>query len=307
MRTIKIILAIWVLAAIIAGVFGNISVAAENGLSTASFLSIGVGAKAYGMNQAFTAAADDASAVYWNPAALPTLLQSQVQFSHYSWYQDISLQNLYVAFPGQIVSFGAGVTYFDFGSFEAYDDLDGQLGQMSMHSMAALISLSVAFNEMFSLGVTGKYIEQSFDIASGKAFAGDVGVLADFGTVRAGAMVANIGSKMKYRDLEEDLPIEFRGGIALNLVRGTVFAIDARLPQNGSMTVHNGLDFALGENLSLRGGLSYDADAPQAADQIGYTMGVGLALGFGRFDYTFIPDDAVHQESIHSFSLSFGW
>ena len=40
------------------------------GITTAQFLKIGVGARASAMGEAFTAVANDASALYWNPAGL---------------------------------------------------------------------------------------------------------------------------------------------------------------------------------------------------------------------------------------------
>ncbi|NMC43939.1 MAG: hypothetical protein GYA46_08465, partial [candidate division Zixibacteria bacterium] len=70
MRTVKLILLVWLLAAIVAAVFGRVTIAADGALSTAGFLRVGVGAKAMGLGEAFTAVADDASAVYWNPAGL---------------------------------------------------------------------------------------------------------------------------------------------------------------------------------------------------------------------------------------------
>jgi hypothetical protein len=46
------------------------------------FLATGFGARALGMGGAFVSIADDASAVYWNPAGLTQLEQSQVLFMH---------------------------------------------------------------------------------------------------------------------------------------------------------------------------------------------------------------------------------
>ena len=46
-----------------------------------SDLGIGIGARAIGMSGAFTAVADDASAVFWNPAGLAQLTDNQIFLS----------------------------------------------------------------------------------------------------------------------------------------------------------------------------------------------------------------------------------
>ena len=47
------------------------------GTTAAKFLSIPVGARAVGMGGAFVAVADDASSLYWNPAGIARLSQSE--------------------------------------------------------------------------------------------------------------------------------------------------------------------------------------------------------------------------------------
>ena len=55
------------------------------GISSLQFLKIGVGGRASAMGDAFIAIADDASALYWNPAGLVFAKQNEVMFSHNSW------------------------------------------------------------------------------------------------------------------------------------------------------------------------------------------------------------------------------
>ncbi len=48
----------------------------------AAFLDIGFGARPMGMGGAFTGLSDDANAIFWNPAGLARLQNSQLTFMH---------------------------------------------------------------------------------------------------------------------------------------------------------------------------------------------------------------------------------
>jgi len=47
-----------------------------------NFLKFGIGARAMGMGNSFVAVADDATAVYWNPAGLTQVAENQVFVSY---------------------------------------------------------------------------------------------------------------------------------------------------------------------------------------------------------------------------------
>src|SRR5437867_5528229 len=71
------------------------------GTSSATFLKIGVGARATGLGEAFVAVANDPSAVYWNPAGLASVLHQEVLFSHVSWPADVSYEHVAWVVPSR--------------------------------------------------------------------------------------------------------------------------------------------------------------------------------------------------------------
>lgn len=306
MKTIKIIIAIWILAAVFAGLFGDITVAGETGSTTAGFLEIGVGARALGMGGAFTSIADNPSAVYWNPAGLRRMANSQVEFSHQSWYQDINIENLQIAFPGKRVSFGAGLTYLSFGQIQSYD-VNGDPGEeLSMYNMAVSLCGAVDITDDLSVGATAKYIEQSFDIVKGRAFAGDIGFMADYGGVSLGLAAINIGTKVKYIAMKEDLPAALRVGFSFRQFdQKALISLDGYAPFKGSLSLRQGFEFTLIDQLYARSGLIYNTGTDTGA--LSYNLGCGIGYGAGRFDYTFIPADDYGADAVHNFSVSVSW
>jgi hypothetical protein len=59
------------------------------GTASVQFLKIGVGARAGAMGESFVAIANDASALYWNPAGISQFDANQVMFSHTAWLVDV--------------------------------------------------------------------------------------------------------------------------------------------------------------------------------------------------------------------------
>ncbi|RMD63685.1 hypothetical protein D6833_05365, partial [Candidatus Parcubacteria bacterium] len=54
---------------------------------TESNLSLGFGARAFSVGRAFTALADDPTAVFWNPAGLEYVYQQSATFFHTSLFE----------------------------------------------------------------------------------------------------------------------------------------------------------------------------------------------------------------------------
>ena len=71
----------------------------KTGTTAASFLKIGVGARSIAMGGAYTAAANDVSSIYWNPAGLASMGGSQAMFNHVNWIADVQYDVAAAALP----------------------------------------------------------------------------------------------------------------------------------------------------------------------------------------------------------------
>src|SRR5712692_5692602 len=71
------------------------------GTSSATFLRIGVGARAVGMGESFVAVANDPSAIFWNPAGLASLQRRELAVSHVQWPADIHYEHLTMILPSR--------------------------------------------------------------------------------------------------------------------------------------------------------------------------------------------------------------
>ena len=64
--------------------------AAASEQTGAAFLKMGVGARADGLNSAYTALANDPSALYWNPGGLASLSRQELLASRRSQFSDVN-------------------------------------------------------------------------------------------------------------------------------------------------------------------------------------------------------------------------
>src|SRR5258705_452634 len=71
------------------------------GTSSATFLRIGIGARAVGMGEAFVAVANDPSAIYWNPAGLASLQRRELSISHVQWPADVTYEHVTLILPSR--------------------------------------------------------------------------------------------------------------------------------------------------------------------------------------------------------------
>jgi hypothetical protein len=74
----------------------------KTGTTAAKFLSIGIGPRALAMGGAYTSLANDASAIYWNPAGIANTDQFQAMFANTALFAGITLNYFGLVLPAAL-------------------------------------------------------------------------------------------------------------------------------------------------------------------------------------------------------------
>jgi hypothetical protein len=308
-----------------------------SGTSVANFLKIGMGARIAAMGDAGSAVVNDASSLYWNPAAVARIAGfGSVSISSMSWLVDTRVSYLASALNlGKFGFVGVDIGYLDYGDIEettVYDQ-DGTGRFVSANDLTVGLAYVRQLTDRFSFGLKVKYITEKLASVSASAWAVDVG--ADFQTTffnnqfRIAAALSNFGSKMKFDgyDLaviytipdspsnkqvpavletrEWEIPLLFRFGVSNYFINNEDFSLLA------AYEVMDSRDFQVRHNLGaevgyqnmfyLRGGYKFNYN------EISYTAGVGFdftkLIGYGLvIDYVFL--DYGVFEALHQFSFT---
>ncbi len=278
------------------------------GTSSGEFLKIGQGARALALGEAYTALADDALALNWNPAGLARVPHISVVLAHTAYLESVNYEYAAAALKLSILgAVGASVQHQSVGDVTQRDNTGLQTGSFSPKDGA--YTLGYAHNlGVLCVGLSAKYIDSKLaDSATGMAV--DAGIqtgplLGD--RFRLGATAANIGGKLKYDKASNDLPVTYRVGASASLTEGWVISSDVILPRDNKPIVAVGTEFGLALAGHWRLTPRFGYNTRSAGDVEGFT-GFSAGLGFGlrklSVDYALVPLGDLGLT--HRFSLSF--
>lgn len=265
------------------------------GTSGAAFLKIAPGARPVGMGEAFTGVADDLHAIHWNPAGLSKLTVPEVSGMHMSYVQNMAFEYAGFAYPTErLGTFGVAITHLHTDNIERrLEDTDSAVGEFDATDTAYWLSYARRLNDRFSLGSNFKYIRQQLDDQHAGAYAFDAGGLYETGwhDVRLGASVLNLGTKVKFINEADPLPLTFRAGASAPvLTKHLLLALDLIAPRDQAIGAAFGGEYtkAVTERMAwhLRSGYRTNTDVDGLS---GISVGTGLTLGRGRLDFAWVP------------------
>ncbi len=275
---------------------------------TAAFLNIGAGARYLALGDSGAALADDASALYWNPAGLATVDKHQATASHAELSQTVRHDFLAYAQPTAWGTFAGGFTYLSQSAIEGRD----ALGHPAADFHAADAAMSLAFarkTDWADFGGTLKAVQSHIGSAQAETVAFDFGVRKRLDAWTVGAALRNAGPGLKYDTERNDLPLRLELGAAYRLAgRHFVTAQWTNGPRGAGNDFGFGGEYRAVAGVSLRAGYTTQSSVAGGTGfdaARGLTLGVGLSRAEWALDYAAVPMGELG--STHRFTLSWRW
>jgi hypothetical protein len=292
-----------------AGLLGTLAprpATASAGTEGASFLELPTGARPAALGNAYTALANDAYGVTSNPAGLARLPYTELNGMHLIYVEDTAYEYASFAHPfGETRGIGAAIQYFRPGDVEGRNESGEPIGDISGSYAAFNLGYGQRVGPV-ALGITGKAIRASIDDVSASAFAMDAGAQwQPKSELTLGAVLQNVGSKLKFISEGDSLPLLARLGGAYRLWEKLTFTGEGVYRKSGPLSFHSGVEYMSAEGFSIRSGYTTERTKEMSA-LAGLSVGVGMNLWGHELGYTWIPLGDFGHSHYLSFSLRFG-
>lgn len=274
-------------------------------VSMAAFNETVAGARAQGMGGAFTAVADDSTALYWNPAGLSQMKRHEAMFMYADKY-DLTTGP---SFTEQFFTYSSPTTnYGTFGFHYSKEGSDSILAEKRMG-----LSYGKRVGSKFSLGMNLNSLTLSPAINSSQRSSADPSMTEqnslgiDLGFLlnitddaKIGLSVKNLGASFGVVT-ENTLDTIVKFGAAVRTSEKLLMAMDANFKENTDENKDN--------EFQLSGGMEYNF-TPQVAFRAGFnkgdlTAGCGFRAKDWNLDYAFLNHDIGNTHRV-SFSMRFG-
>lgn len=268
----------------------------------AQFLKIGVGARAAAMGEAFVPVADDATALFWNPAGISWIDQNQISLNHASWPAEIGHEFVgsvftYGSIPG---TFGVSANILQMKPMNVTTAFkpNGTGDTFDAGDLALNFTYARFLTNKFSFGGTLRWIHMGIEEEFAEGVAVDFGTLYDTGfrSIKIGMTINNLGPNVKFIEQDFALPTIFKVGLSMpafeNEFHRLLSAAEFNHPSDTAERANLGLEYSylgLPQNfeLALRGGYMLNRDEESFAGGFGVRFPTSRTAA-ARVDYAFV-------------------
>jgi len=276
----------------------------------AQFLKIGVSARATAMGSAYSAVADDAEAVYWNPAGIVGVRGSQLSINQTEWPADIKLSYLAWVFnprsiPGTFALSARALWMDPQIERTAYQpEGTGRLFDSGMSSLG--LTYSRYFTDKFSAGATLHYVHMGLSDVSVNTSVADIGILYRIGIrgMRVGMAIQSLGGEVTFDERPERMPTAFKVGFSFEPIRvgrqRVIASSEFQHPVDNVERANFGVEYNMNNRMYLRTGYSLNYDSEKLAAGAGFRVGTGRRSHI-QLDYGFVDMESlgfVHRVSV---------
>ncbi len=278
------------------------AVSQESNGAPGVFLRMGVGSRAFGMGNAFTGVADDASAGYWNPAGLDYLSRSQFEFMNVQLPFDRTFNFVSGAVPiNNVLTLGLSWVGLRISGIEGRSGNSATPEYFFGNSQNAfLVSLSKSLGSHLSLGGNLKIVRNTLDQDAATGLGFDAGLMLRLSNrISFGALVQDIGTDYRWQSgFTEGVPMTLRLGSSVEIYDGVLIAADVSKVTGLAPAFHLGAELRPAAVLPLRIGYSDNQ----------LTGGLGFALPLSNhtleLNYGYASDRILNSD-VHRVSLVF--
>ncbi len=283
------------------------------GTTAANFLKVAMSPRAVSLAGAFSALTDDSGAVFVNPAGLAQFDEREIALDFSTYLQDAKMGNLSYAGVSGGNRFGFGATFLTVGGIERRGLSDSvgvvpELGTFGADDMA--VTLAYAKKEIMPEtlprldgGLAVKFIRSTIYTKSAFAVAADAGAIyRATDKMKISLALQNLGTKMKFEEEADPLPVCLRAGMAYKAGPNLNIAGEvAEYLQDEKIYPSVGAEYWFRKAFALRGGYKFGYDTANLGSEVGLSLGFGVKVAGLGVDYAFLPFGDLG--SLHRFGL----
>ncbi len=276
-------------------IFVNILFSANDNIGTTafSFFRTDLSARANGMAGAYIGLADDVNAMFYNPAGLALVSNTQISTTYSSFLMGIPIGTIAVTKNLAEKRMGFFAQYLS-DEQERTDSNGIENGTFGVSDMILGFSYAKQVHPVVYLGVNIKYLNETIDNSSASALAADFGIIHQTTNkqLKVGLAVKNFGFQLSYftdDKVKERFPKTVIVGLNYFPTNKLNILLDVEKPLYGDIIAKLGSEYRYNGIISFRGGFNSNASNWNNGGTLsvlsGFSIGFGLNWKKYSFDY----------------------